>query len=89
MSKRVSELYGMDIYTQKGQNVGRVEDVILNLERGEVMRLSLKPLKGGVLKPEDVRSILKAETINYDDVVNVGDIILIQKTPTAQGKAAK
>lgn len=86
MSKRVSELYGIDIYTQKAQYVGKVEDVILNLEKGEVMRLSLRPFKGTSVSPEEVKKILQSESLSYDDVAEVGDIILIHKTPTTPKK---
>ncbi len=81
MSKRLSELYGMDIYTQKAQYVGKVEDVILNLDKGEVMRLSLKSFRGGGLPSDEVRRVLQEQSISYDDVVEVGDIILTSKPP--------
>lgn len=84
MSKRLSELYGMDVYTVKANYVGKVEDVILNLEKGEVMRLSLRPFKGGMLPSDEVKKILQAESISYADVGEVGDIVLINKAPTPQ-----
>ena len=89
MSKRLSELYGMDIYTTKAQHVGRVEDVILNLEQGEVMRLSLKSFRGSRLPAEDVRKILKEESVGYDEVAEVGDIILVEKAPSTSQKKTK
>jgi sporulation protein YlmC with PRC-barrel domain len=72
----------MDIYTQKAQYVGKVEDVILNLDKGEVMRLSLKSFRSGGLPSDEVRRVLQDESIGYDDVVEVGDIILVAKAPT-------
>ncbi|MFH1403878.1 MAG: PRC-barrel domain-containing protein [Candidatus Altiarchaeota archaeon] len=82
MSKRLSELYGMDIYTTKGQFVGRVQDVILNLEKGEIMRLSLQSFKGSSPSGEEVRRILRDESIPYEEVAEVGDIILVHKIPS-------
>lgn len=82
MGKKLSEMYGKDIYTQKGAHVGKVEDIILNLERGEIMRLSLKSFRGGVLPNEDIKKVLQAESIGYDEVVNVSDVIIVQKAPT-------
>ena len=79
MSKRLSEFYGMDLYTQKGMYVGKVEDVILNLEKGEIMRLSLKSFKGSTFNGDDVKRILQSESIAYDDVLEVGDIVLVQR----------
>ncbi len=86
MSKRLSELYGMEIYTLKAQHVGRVEDVILNLEEGEVMRLSLRTFRGARLPSDEVRRILTEDSISYDDVVEVGDIILVEKQPVMSKK---
>ncbi|MEA3255076.1 MAG: PRC-barrel domain-containing protein [Candidatus Altiarchaeota archaeon] len=86
MSKRLSQLYGMDIYTEKAERVGRVEDVILNLEKGEVMRLSLKPFKARTLPSDDVRRIIQEESIGYNDVVRAGDIIICRKNPRKEGK---
>jgi len=82
MGKRLSEFYGMDVYTQKAQYVGKVEDVILNVDKGEVMRLCLKSFKGGTLTRDDVNKVLQEESISYDDVVEVGDIVLVQKVPS-------
>jgi len=84
MSKRLSEVYGKDIYTQKGVYVGKVEDVILNLERGEIMRLSLRSFRGGALPSEEVKKVLQSGSIGYDEVVNVSDIIIVQKAPPMQ-----
>ena len=86
MSKRLSQLYGMDVYTEKAERVGRVEDVILNLEKGEVMRLSLKSFKARTLPSDDVRKIIQEESIGYNDVVRAGDIIICRKNPRKEGK---
>jgi sporulation protein YlmC with PRC-barrel domain len=89
MSKRLSQLYGMDVYTEKAGHVGRVEDVILNLEKGEVMRLSLKSFKARTLPSDDVRRIIQEESIGYNDVVRAGDIIICRKNPMKEGKKTR
>lgn len=83
MSKRLSEIYGMDIFTEKAEYVGKVGDVILNLEQGEVMQLSLSPLR---TIGTDVRRVLQEETIPYDEVVRIGDIIICKKNPRREGR---
>jgi len=89
MSKRVSQLYGLDIYTERAEYVGKVEDVILNLETGEVMRLSLRPFKANTLPSEDVRKIITEESIGYNDVIRVADVILSKRNPLKEGKRKK
>ena len=89
MSKRLSELYGMDVYTEKAEYVGKVEDVILNLENGEVMRLSLKSLRARTLPSTEVKRILQKDSIGYNDVVRVGDIVICTKNPHNEGKVRR
>jgi sporulation protein YlmC with PRC-barrel domain len=84
MGTRLSELYGMDIYTQKAQYVGKVEDVILNLEQGEIMRLCLRSFRDSGLSNDEVRRVIQEDSVSYDEVVEVGDIVLVQKAPTPQ-----
>ena len=78
MSKRLSQIYGMNMYTDKATYVGRVEDIILNLEKGEIMRLCLRPFRSSRLPSDEVKRILQAESIGYNDVLEVGDIVLAQ-----------
>lgn len=81
MSKRLSEFYGLDIYTVKGEYVGKVEDVILNLEKGVVMSICLKPLREISTDSTEVKRILKEENISYENVNSVGEIILVKSKP--------
>ncbi|MBN2518153.1 MAG: PRC-barrel domain-containing protein [Candidatus Altiarchaeota archaeon] len=80
MSVKISELYGTEVYTSKAKHVGKVEDIILNLQKGEIMRLTLSPLKSGFLSKAKVEEILKENSIGYNDVEQVGDIILVKPT---------
>lgn len=89
MSKRLSQLYGMDIYTEKAEYVGKVEDVILNLERGETMRLSLRSFKAKTLPSDEVKKIIHEESIGYNEVIRVGDIIICKTNPKTEGKRAR
>ena len=81
MSIRVSQLYGRDIFTEKAEHIGKVGDVILNLESGEVMRLSLRPFRANELPKEEVKKIIQEESIGFDEVVKLGDIIICRRNP--------
>ena len=78
MSIKISELYGTEIYTSKAKHLGKVEDIILNLQKGEIMRITLAPLKSGFLSKGKVEEILKEDSIGYQDVEQVGDIVLVK-----------
>ena len=86
MSKRLSELYGATIYTNKGQYIGRVEDVIVNVEKGEVMCLCLKSFKSMRAGGDEIKRVLREESVSYEDVLEVGDIIIVNKAPTPASK---
>jgi len=86
MSMRLSRLYGLDIYTEKAEYVGKVEDVVLNIETGEVMRLSLKSFKANTLPPEEIKKIIQEESIGYNEVISVSDIIICAKNPKKKGR---
>jgi len=86
MSKRLSQLYGMEIFTRKAEHVGRVEDVILNLETGEVMRLCLRSFREKRLPESEVKRILQTESIGYNEVIEVGDVIICKKNPLTEGR---
>ena len=89
MSRRLSQFYGMDIYTEQAEYVGKVEDVILNLDKGEIMRLTLRSFKTRRLPSEDVRKILQEESIGYPDIERVADIIICKKDPRKTKKREK
>lgn len=80
MSVKISELYGTEIYTAKAKHLGKIEDIILNLQKGEIMRITLAPLKSGFLSKSKVEEILKENSIGYQDVEEVGDIVLVKPT---------
>jgi len=86
MSKRLSQLYGLEIFTRRAEHVGRVEDVILNLDTGEVMRLCLRSFKAKTLPEDDVKRILQTESIGYNDVIEVGDVVICKKNPLLEGR---
>ncbi len=76
----------MDIYSDSGQYLGEVQDVILDLEKGEVSRILMSPWKN--LK-SDVKSALKKKSILYKNVKNVGDVVLVGSAPQAGNDATR
>ncbi len=89
MSIKISELYGTEIYTAKAKHLGKIEDIILNLQKGEIMRITLAPLKSGFLSKSKVEEILKENSIGYSDVEEVGDIVLVKPNVRVGGPAKK
>jgi sporulation protein YlmC with PRC-barrel domain len=75
MSYRMSRLYGMDIYSDGGKYLGRVHDLIIDLEKGEIMRITLEPLQS--VTREDAKRILREKSILYKNVKSVEDVIMV------------
>jgi len=85
MTINVSKLHGMDIYTNKGIYVGKVGDVIIDTEKGEVTKLSLKPISN----PKDAEEVLKSASVNFEDVLEIGDVIVVQRGPVVVKESPK
>ncbi len=78
MSVKLSQLIGMDIYTDSAQFIGKVYDVILDLQKGEVVRLTLEPIK--VASKEEAKRVFKEKTVLYRSVKAVEKIIIVSAT---------
>lgn len=63
---KVSDYYDIPIYSDSGNYVGKVQDVVLDLDEGEVLGLGFGEREG------------KITTVPYENVMAIGDIILVQ-----------
>ena len=77
MTVKVSKLYGIDIYSDGGAYIGKVHDVILNMEKGEVVRLTTEPLR--TVQKEHAKKLLQEKTVLFKNVHSVGDILIVGK----------
>jgi sporulation protein YlmC with PRC-barrel domain len=75
MTIKVSQLIGLDIYTDSAQYVGKVYDVILDLEKGEIVRLTMQPINAA--SKDQAAKIFKEKTILYKSVKAVEKIIIV------------
>ncbi|MEO0248738.1 MAG: PRC-barrel domain-containing protein, partial [candidate division WOR-3 bacterium] len=71
MNAEITSLLGLEVYTQKGVFVGRVDDIILNPEQGAVSGLALGDVNRDLFDQKNKGSI-----IPYRWVTAVGDIII-------------
>ena len=77
MTMRLSKLYGMDIYTDEAEHIGKVNDVILNLEKGEIIRLTTETLKA--VSKEEAAKVLRDKSVLYKNVRSAGDILIVSR----------
>ena len=76
MAVRLSQMYGMDIYSEEAGYVGKVNDMILNMESGEVVRLTTVPLKS-MVEADASSQMIQKNSVLYKRVSSVRDIVLI------------
>jgi len=77
MTMRLSKLYGMDIYTDEAGHIGKVNDVILNLEKGEIVRLTTETLKAA--SKEEAAMVLRDKSVLYKNVRSAKDILIVSR----------
>lgn len=77
---KVSQLMGMDVYSDAAHFAGKVYDVIIDLQKGEIVRLTLEPIKAS--SKEDAKKIFREKTIMYKSVKAVEKIVIISGAPT-------
>ena len=75
MTVRLSKIYGMDIFSGEAGYMGKVNDLILNMEAGEVVRLTTVPIRD--IMQSDAKDILQKSSVLFKRVKSVKDIVLI------------
>ena len=72
---RVSEIYNKDVYSDSGQYLGEVREMIIDLERGEVSRILMEEPRSS--SNDDLKKILQKKSVLYKSIKNVGDVVLV------------
>jgi sporulation protein YlmC with PRC-barrel domain len=68
---------GLEIITDTGRRIGAAEDFIIDLEKGEVVKILLAPI--GRISGQELREFLATKSINYSRVRSVTDVIVISE----------
>jgi len=79
MRTQITELFGLNIYTEKSVFVGEVEDVILDIEGKKMDSLVVGKLNQDLV---DVRNY-KGLKIPFRIIRSIGDIVIIRHLPGA------
>jgi sporulation protein YlmC with PRC-barrel domain len=83
MTVKVSKIYGMDIYTDGGKFLGRVQEILLDLEKGDVVRLTMEPLNS--VSKDEAKRILRDKSVLYKSVKSVEDVVVVTKGAAGVG----
>jgi len=79
--KNMSEVFGKDVFTNKGVFCGRVSDLDINLSKFRINSLVVETGRGSFLS--GMIGSKKGVIIPYTLIVNIGDVVIIRHiTPT-------
>ncbi len=78
--KNVSEMFGKDVFTNRGAYCGRVADIEINLAKFRMRSLVIEASKGSFLS--NLVGGKKGVVIPYQLVENVGDVVIIKHITT-------
>ncbi len=79
--KNMSEVFGKDVFTNKGVFCGRVYDIDINLSKFRINSIIVETGKGSFLS--NMIGGRKGVIIPYTLIINVGDVVIIKHiTPT-------
>jgi len=84
---RLSELFGKDIFTQTGEYKGKVYDIVVNLETGNLETITTAPLK--VKTKQEAKKIISEKSIPYKNIIAVRDIIIVNPKGKVNHKETK
>ena len=73
---RLSELYGKEIITNSGRKIGKVEDLILNLEDRRIANMLLVNAEE-LIRSERTAHLLAKNSVKYERVRNVDETIIV------------
>lgn len=78
--KNVSEMFGKDVFTNKGVYCGKVADLLINLSKFRVRSLVIEAARGSFLA--NMVGSKRGVIIPYTLVDNVGDVVIIKHITT-------
>lgn len=78
--KNVSDMFGKDVFTNKGVYCGKVADVLINLAKFRVRSIVIEAARGSFLA--NMVGGKRGVIIPYTLVDNVGDVVIIKHITT-------
>jgi len=74
MKTQITDLFGMDVYTDKAVRVGNVDDAVLNIDTKKVDFLAVGNLNPDIFQLKGFKGI----RIPFRIIKSVGDVIIIR-----------
>lgn len=78
MVVRLSDVGGLEVFTEEGRHVGVVEDFSVDPETGKVLGIILSKVEDEFLRRMGLEGSGRGVIIPYEAVKSVGDIVLMK-----------
>ncbi|MFH1774795.1 MAG: PRC-barrel domain-containing protein [Methanobacteriota archaeon] len=78
MVVRLSEIGGLEVFTEGGKHVGIVEDFSIDPETGKVLGVVLSKVDDEFLRRMGVEGSGKGVVLPYEAVKSIGDIVIMK-----------
>lgn len=78
MIVRLSEISGLEIFTEGGKHVGVVEDFSIDPETGKVLGIVLSKVDDEFLRRTGIEGSGRGVIIPYEAIKSVGDIVIMK-----------
>lgn len=78
MVSRLSDISGLDVFTEDGRHVGVLEDVSIDPETGKVLGVVLSKVDEEFLKEMNVES-RRGVIVPFTGIKSIGDIVLMKR----------
>lgn len=80
MVSRLTEISGLDVYTEDGKRVGVLEDVSIDPENGKILGLAVTRVSEEFLEKVGV-SEGRGVLVPYAGIKSIGNIVLMKNLP--------
>jgi len=79
MKTQITDLFGLNVYTDRGIFVGEVEDAVIDVDGKKIESLAVGNLSSEIKESKGYKGL----RVPYRIIRNVGDIIIIRHIPNA------
>lgn len=77
MVSRLTEISGLDAFTENGKHVGILEDVSIDPETGKVLGVALTRVEEEFLEKMEIKGSRRI-IVPYGGIKSIGDIVLMR-----------
>lgn len=74
MKTQITELFGMQVYTEKAVKVGEVDDIVIDVDGKKIDSLAVGNLNPELMELKGFRGV----RIPYRTIRSIGDIVIVR-----------